>query len=484
MTLRRACLVLAVVSLSSAAWAAKIELSTVPPREGVEVIIYRDVDLTLVREQRTIRFHEGENEIAFSWADTRIDPTSVRIRIAGDGEGYALTETTYPPEQPNTLVWHITAPTDGPAPLEVSYFTSGLTWSAGYTLILDKAETEGAFSADFSIGNHSGEAYESAKVSLLTGGVRLIEQVIALEGEAREETMARRAGLMADGAPPPPAAEPTAPMGAMGPAGGMGGGYGGGGYGGFAFGDATDAVAIAAASASEHERYNLDTDMALLDGWVTRLRFAETKAVRPTVIARATNPFSSTTAQRVIKVKNDEASGLGTAPLPEGPIAVFKQDGAGRLVYVGESVFPYTGIGQEAEFAAGALQDVVIEAKHISMLKRDLEFNDTGYIQGKVVEQRFALEIRNRDDIARAFEVVIGRPGAPNVVVGATGAEIEAGLIRFEPTVEALTGVFATEFDIHEYHGTAVNSMPEQSHATAPTDAGNDTGAAVDGEGA
>ena len=64
--MRRTCLVLAVVSLSSAAWAAKIELSTVPPREGVEVIIYRDVDLTCM-EQRMIRFHEGENEIAFSW---------------------------------------------------------------------------------------------------------------------------------------------------------------------------------------------------------------------------------------------------------------------------------------------------------------------------------------------------------------------------------------------------------------------------------
>ncbi len=192
--MRRLLLICAALALAQCAWAAKIELSTVPPREGVEVIIYRDVDLTLVREQRTIRFHEGTNEIAFSWADTNIDPTSVRIRIAGDGAGYALTETTYPPEQPNTLVWNITAPADGPAPLEVSYFTSGLTWSASYSLILNYEETEGSFAADFSIGNGSGEEYESARVSLLTGGVQLVEDVVALGEQAK---MARPAAAMA-----------------------------------------------------------------------------------------------------------------------------------------------------------------------------------------------------------------------------------------------------------------------------------------------
>jgi hypothetical protein len=450
-------LALALGCLIPAAQAAKIELSTVPPREGVEVIIYRDVDLTLVREQRTIRFHQGENEIAFSWADTNIDPTSVRIRIAGDGEGYALTETTYPPEQPNTLVWHITAPADGPAPLEVTYFTSGLTWSAGYTLILNNAETGGTFSADFSIANHSGEAYESARVSLLTGGVRLIEEVVALETEAAEEAPKRvaRGAMMEDmavEAPPPASAAP-----------GMGGGMGG-----YALGDSMDAVAIAAASASEHERYNLDTDLALLDGWVTRLRFAETDVAEPEVIARFGNSFSGASAQRIIKINNAEEYGLGTAPLPEGPIAVFKRDETGRLVYVGQSQFPYAGVGQEVEFAAGVLQDVVIEAKHTGMLKRDFAFNDTGYVQGKVVENDFTIEIRNRDEIARTFELTIPRPGAPNVVVGAPTAEIEARLIRFEPMVEALTGVFSTEFSFHEYHGTAVNDMPEQGAAPPP----------------
>lgn len=457
--MRPICIALAVVAFVPAAWAAKIELSTVPPREGVEVIIYRDVDLTLVREQRTIRFHGGENEVAFSWADTRIDPTSVRIRIAGDGEGYSLTQTTYPAEQPNTLVWHITAPRDGPAPLEVSYFTSGLTWQAGYTLVLDYEEKQGEFSADFSIGNNSGEAYEQARVSLLTGGVRLIEQVVALQAEPARE---RRMGVMADGMAMmgPGAPEAAAPMGGM-MSSGMGG-YGGG----YAFGEVMEAVEIAAASASEHERYDLDTDMALLDGWVTRLRFAHTDAVRPEVIARCSNPFGSTTADRIVKIRNAEESGLGLAPLPEGPIAVFKRDPAGRLIYVGESRFPYTATDREAEFPVGVLSDVVVEAKHMGMLKRDIEFNDTGYIQGKVVEHHYSIEIRNRDSITRAFELIVPRSGAPNVVVGATGAEIEAGLVRFKPTVEAMTGVFATEYAIHEYHGTAVNQMPEQTRET------------------
>lgn len=444
------------MALASSAWASKIDLSTVPPREGVEVIIYRDVDLTLVREQRTIRFHRGANEIAFSWADTHIDPTSVRIRIAGDGAGYALTETTYPPEQPNTLVWRITAPEDGPAPLEVSYFTSGLTWSASYTLILSHDESEGTLSADFSISNLSGETYEEARVALLTGGVRLIEQVVAL---GRPLEMAEK--MMADGFAGRPAA--------MAP--GMGGGMGG-----FA-GEPTDGrldaaaragigfeqeVSIAAGTVSEHERYNLDTELGLLDGWVTRLRFAESDKVKPEVLARKTLFAGGAPPVRVVKIRNDEEHGLGNSSLPEGPISVFRRDPAGRLIYVGDSIFPYAAVGQEVEFVAGPLPDVVVEERFMATRKRDIEFHEaTQYLIAKVVERDYKVEVRNRDGVARKLELLQGRPGVANVVVGADDAEVEARLVRWKLPVEA--GAEATlTYSIHEYHGTAVNKMPRE----------------------
>jgi len=460
--MKRLALLFPLLALVPAAWGSKVELSTVPPREGVEVIIYRDVDLTLVREQRTIRFHEGENEVAFSWADTNIDPTSVRIRIAGDGAGYALTQTTYPPEQPNTLVWHITAPNDGPAPLEVSYFTSGLTWSASYTLILSYDEKEATLAADFSIGNQSGEDYEKAKVTLLTGGVRLIEQVVELVGVSELNALIIREGRAEKGDASAPGLSGYAstryggaPMeSAGGPfADGFLGGRGG-------LGHLRDEIAIAAGTTSEHERYTLDTELGLINGWVTRLRFAESDAAKPKVIARQ-QVFAGGAPTRIVKVTNDKDHGLGTAPLPAGPVSVFKRDPSGRLVYLGDSGVPYAAVGQEVEFAAGALSDIVIEPKMMGLKKHDLTFDDNGRVIGRVVEDHFSLKIRNRDAIARELELIHGRPGIANVVVGADDAERQASQIKWKLTLDP-EGQAEKTYQFNEYHGVAVNIMPQE----------------------
>ena len=463
--MRPALLALLILAAVPAAWAAKIELSTVPPREGVEVIIYRDVDLTLVREQRTIRFHKGENEVAFSWADTAIDPTSVRIRIAGDGAGYALTQTTYPPEQPNTLVWHITAPKDGPAPLEVSYFTSGLTWAASYILTLSYDETEAVLAADFSISNGSGETYDKAKVALLTGGVQLVEQVVALGTEVAGE---RSEALAMVPVPPAAATAPAFRRSARGAtAGGMGGGMGGGGFGGVSGGAAADAgvaerkVEIAAGNVSEHERYDLDTELGLLDGWVTRLRFAESSTVKPEVLARI-GLFSDGTCTRVAKIKNDKEHGLGKSPLPAGPVSIYKRDKAGRLLYIGNSNFPYAAVGQEVEVIGGALQDIVVKPRVMAERKRDVTFDGaSGLVSGKVLEDDYFVEVNNRDAIPRKMELLQPRPGVPNRVVGAEGAEREADLLRWKFEVTADGGA-TLKYQIHQYFGLAVNNMPKE----------------------
>ncbi len=449
----RLCLVLAVLAIAPAAWASKIELSTVPPREGVEVIIYRDVDLTLVREQRVIRFHEGENEVSFSWADTHIDPTSVRVRIAGDGAGYALAETTYPPEQPNTLVWTIQAPKDGPAPLEVTYFTSGLAWSASYTLILSHDETEAELAADFSIANASGETYEEARVALLTGGVRLVERIVALGGEVKERARRApgeaRAGLPAaetrdNGAPPEPSEAAPAPSYAVG-----------------RLGEIADEITIAAATVSEHERYNLDTDLALPDEWVTRLRFAASSNVHPVVLGRV-NAASGGAPIRIVKLTNGEEAGLGGAPLPAGPVTLFKRAPSGRLIYIGQSALPYAGPGQEVEFAAGALTDIVVEPNVMAARKRDLAFDErNGQLVGKVTETDFTVEVRNRDAIARTLELIHMRPGAPNVFVGDAPTKREAGRVTWEFALEP-GAANSLSYAFHEYYGTAVNAMPAE----------------------
>ena len=65
---------------------AQVQLVTVPGRDTVELTIYRSEDLTFAKEQRNITLREGSNLIQFSWAGTRIDPTSAQLKSVSDPE--------------------------------------------------------------------------------------------------------------------------------------------------------------------------------------------------------------------------------------------------------------------------------------------------------------------------------------------------------------------------------------------------------------
>ena len=57
---------------------ARINVTSLPGRDSVQLTIYNSADLTLVKETRTLTFEKGANRLEFSWAGTLIDPTSVR----------------------------------------------------------------------------------------------------------------------------------------------------------------------------------------------------------------------------------------------------------------------------------------------------------------------------------------------------------------------------------------------------------------------
>ena len=60
---------------------------------------------------------------------------------------------------------------------QVTYFTSGLSWSADYVLIANAQETEMSFDGYVQVYNNSGEEYENAQVRLVVGVVNLVEKI-------------------------------------------------------------------------------------------------------------------------------------------------------------------------------------------------------------------------------------------------------------------------------------------------------------------
>ena len=164
----------------AAASAKNIDVSTLPARDTVQLTIYNAEDLTLVRETRRITFRRGMNPLQFSCANTLIDPTSVDIRFMSHGTQLDVLDTTYPHDKPQMLYWNVRSDLDGEAVVEISYFTSGITWSADYTCVSDEAETGMCFEGFVKITNGSGEDYAGAHVRLVVGEINLIEKVADL----------------------------------------------------------------------------------------------------------------------------------------------------------------------------------------------------------------------------------------------------------------------------------------------------------------
>ena len=78
------------------------------------------------------------------------------------------------------LYWNVQSEMDGEATVEITYFTSGISWSADYVCIANPDETEMGFEGFVRVSNNSGEEYEDAQVRLVVGKINLVEKIAQL----------------------------------------------------------------------------------------------------------------------------------------------------------------------------------------------------------------------------------------------------------------------------------------------------------------
>ena len=72
-------IIILIIALLPTVAVAKIDLSTLPTRDTVQLTIYNSADLTLVRDSRSLTLKDGLNKLQYSWANTLIDPTSLEL---------------------------------------------------------------------------------------------------------------------------------------------------------------------------------------------------------------------------------------------------------------------------------------------------------------------------------------------------------------------------------------------------------------------
>jgi hypothetical protein len=355
---------------------AKEELVTLPKRDTVQLTIYNSVDLTLVQETRSLTFKKGNNRLQFSWANTLIDPTSVEFRALTNADKLEVLDTSYPAESNEMLIWTISTEADVSAKVEISYFTSGISWGAQYTGLLSNDEASMTLTGDVTVSNRSGEEYENAKVRLVVGSIHLVERINELAGPDKakyrrnaEEEM-RKADKAAEGK-----------------------------------------KEIIKEGLSEYYIYTVEGTETIPNGWQKRLQSFKQAGVPVNTVytydARKYGPGFF----KLLTFKNDEAHKLGKEPLPQGVVRLYRDMGGNALGYVGEVATAYIAKNDEIKVNAGTDAEVTLKLTRTSLEKKDLAFTRWGgrpedqRLEGWTTVENYKLEIKNFRSRAVKFEV-------------------------------------------------------------------------------
>jgi hypothetical protein len=384
---------------------AKEELVTLPKRDTVQLTIYNSVDLTLVRETRELSFKQGENRLQFSWANTLIDPTSVEFNTLTNSDKIEVLDTSYPAESNQMLIWTVSAEAATSARVEISYFTSGISWGAEYHGMLSTDERTMKLTAFVGVSNNSGEEYENATVRLVVGSIHLVEEIARLAGGAREERIKEAYGKMRDA----DAAE-------------------------------NKRKDIVKEGLSEYYIYTVEGHETIANGWSKRLEsFVQEGVPLRTVYTWDQVKYGAYLAKLLI-FKNDEAHKLGREPLPAGIVRLYRDAGGNRLAFVGMISTNYIPKNDEVKVNAGLDPEVQIKSRRKTFKKENLTFGWSGnqqYIRGWDTVEDFEVTLKNFRSRDVEFEVNVILAGDFDFTSETASTKIDFQTQRFALTMKA-----------------------------------------------
>lgn len=338
-----------------------IDLSTVPGRDTVQLTIYNSEDLTLVRETRKVTFKKGANPLQFSWANTLIDPSSVQLKFLTRADKLDVLDTTFPHAKPQMLYWNVQSEIDGEAVIQITYFTSGITWSADYVAVANAAEAIARVEGFVRVYNNSGEEYEDAQVRLVVGTINLVEKIAQLANipisdvkqlaadHFRDLRLKSAEGAIMLGAP-------SATAGASAPA----------------------PKEIIKEGLSEYFIFTIEGIETIPNGWSKRLRALEAGEVPLKIQYRYRPAEYGDQLVRMYLMTNDEKSKLGNSPLPDGVVRVFRDNGRDGLSFLTQQTFKYIPIGDKIELNLGPDPEVIFELIKLRSLRDNIWMLATG----------------------------------------------------------------------------------------------------------
>ena len=249
-----------------------------------------------------------------------------------------------------TLVVKITSQQAGDVPVDLSYLTRGLSWSADYVAELAPDEKSLNLNGWVTLTNMSGIAYNDAKLQLVAGEVNqyqpqppmpMAAEMMAADGMRREKMQSE--------------------------------------------------------AAFEYHLYSLDRPTTLKENQTKQVALLAAESVpveKKYVLANVAqlgNNYGAkigeterVNAEVRMKIKNDDASHLGL-PLPMGVVRVYKADSDGDAIFVGEDHIKHTPKNEEVDLMLGRAFDVTARGKQVAYKR----------IADNVYENSYEIEVKN-----------------------------------------------------------------------------------------
>jgi hypothetical protein len=291
----------------------------------------------------------------------RLDDGRVLVDPGGTVELAALPEGLL--SRPS-LLWHLNADRAGEHETQVSYMTNGITWKADYVAVVNDAEDRVDVTGWVTLDNQSGAAYRDARLQLLAGDVRRVQDQLQIRGGRVQEMVA-----YADVAPQ-----------------------------------------FEEEAFFEYHLYTLDGTTTLQQRETKQMELlsATDAGVRRRLVFDGGGHFypvrqrpgaggatSEMSAAVVLELENTEANGMGM-PLPAGTVRVYKADREGRLQFLGEDRIHHTPRNERLRLYIGDAFDVVGTRRQVS----ERRLSDT------VREYTVEVEVRNRKETPAEVAVV------------------------------------------------------------------------------
>jgi hypothetical protein len=402
----------ALLFLSLVAASARINVTTLPGRDTVQLTIYNSADLTLVKETRVLTFRKGLNRLEFSWANTLIDPTSVEFRALTHADAVEVLDVSFPPRVTNTLEWRIQSEFSGEVQVEIRYFTSGISWAADYMAETVKDERAMTLAGNVKVSNNSGEDYENAQVRLVVGVIRLVDDIARLAQQGRPGSQ-----------PPPPATSAPAPARQM-------------------FADSlarAESKAMAGKPAEivkeelgEYFLYTVEGRDTIPNGWAKRLPSFKTPGVPVTSYYKFERERWGDAVMRNYRFTNSAACKLGREPLPDGSVKAFRTVSDDRLMdFVGSTSVKYIPVNESVDLELGADREILVKPRLMNWVKTDLAFEQNGNIKGWTTKETWEIEIQNSRDIPVTLDLRRNFGGDWTMTTDAAYENVDANKVKF-----------------------------------------------------